>query len=552
MKFFMKLTTVLCLTGLLITATVFSQSGQNEVINLAKSIKTESFFSHLSTISSDAFEGRETGSKGYALAADYIVKEIEKIGLKPGGVDGTFFQPINFESRTMNKESVTISFSDGNKNLDGEYGKNITVLPNIKSSNVNRNEELVFVGYGLEIPELGINDFQGIDVKGKTVVISIGLPENIDKQKYRKYVNPLERIKILEKKGVSGLIFYTNLGIFQNLIFSQLNKFFQTPWFDYQDADLNNPMLGYGSNLLLYSKKDFIKDIFKFNEISFKETTKAMDKGLFKPFVFKSSLQVKYTATTKNVSCKNIAAILPGSDPTLSSEYLIIEAHLDHMGIGKAIKKDSIYNGAWDNASGSATLLSVAETYKQMPEAPKRSIMFLWVTAEEKGLLGSNYFAKKPTVPASKIVADMSLDMAGGIFEAKDILPMGYKMSNLSQAVDFAADNLNLKKDTTNSMENEYFERSDHFSFISAGIPSLLLFGGMDAVDPKIKGLKTYEKWEKKVYHSPFDDMNQNFSKEAFLQGIQVNFLISWFIANEMDEVKWKKESMQYKKYIAK
>jgi len=146
----------------------------------------------------------------------------------------------------------------------------------------------------------------------------------------------------------------------------------------------------------------------------------------------------------------------------------------------------------------------------------------------------------------------MSLDMPGGLFPAKSIIPLGYKMSNLSEAVDFAADGLNLLKDTSSSVENEYFERSDHFSFVSAGIPSLFLFGGMDAVDPDINGQKVYDKWEKKVYHSPFDDMNQNFSKEAFLQGIQVNFLISWFIANEMDEVMWKKESYQYKKYISK
>lgn len=548
----MKLFKLITIAGLLMSLNLFSQTQKAEAIKLANEQNTESFFKHLKTISDDAFEGRETGSKGYALAADYVVSEIEKLGLKPGGDDGTFFQTIEFESRQVDKESVSLTFFNGNEKLEADFGKEMTLLPTIKSSNVNKTEDLVFVGYGLEIPELGINDFQGIDVKGKTIVIAIGLPDNIDKKKYRSYINPIERIATLEKKGVSGILFYTNLGVLQNLIFNQLNKFFQQPWFDYKDLDMSNPMISFNNKPILYGKKDFIKDLFKFNGISFKETLKGMNGGQFKAFPLKSALKIEYKTNTKSRPCKNIAAILPGADPVSSSEYLIIEAHLDHMGIGKAVKNDSIYNGTWDNASGCATLLSVAEAYTKMSVAPKRSIMFLWVTGEEKGLLGSNYFAKKPTVSRDKIVADMSLDMAGGIFEAKDILPMGYKMSNLSEAVDFATTNLNLEADTTSALENEYFERSDHFSFVSAGIPSLLLFGGMNAVDPKIDGLKTYKKWEKKVYHSPFDDMNQELSKEAFLQGIKVNFLISWYIANELGEVKWKKGSQQYKKYIAK
>jgi len=548
----MKLFNILLFTGLLLSLNIFSQTQKDEVIKLANEQNTESFFKHLKTLSDDAFEGRETGSKGYALAADYVVTEIQKLGLKPGGDNGTFFQTIEFESRQIEKESVSLTFINGDDKLEADFGKEMTFLPTIKASNVKRTEELVFVGYGLEIPELGINDFQGIDVKGKTIVIAIGLPDNIDKKKYKSYINPIERIAALEKKGVSGIVFYTNLGILQNILFNQLNKFFQQPWFDYKDLDMSNPMVSFNNKPLVYGKKDFIKDLFRFNGLSFKETLKSMNSGQFKAFPIKSGFKIEYKTKTKFLPCKNIAAILPGTDPVMGTEYLILESHLDHLGIGKAVKKDSIYNGTWDNASGCATLLSVAEAYTKMSVPSKRSIMFVWVTAEEKGLLGSNYFAIKPTVPREKIVADMSLDMAGGIFEAKDILPMGYKMSNLSQAVDFATANLNLGADTTSSLENEYFERSDHFSFVKAGIPSLLLFGGMNAVDPKIDGLKTYKKWEKKVYHSPADDMNQKLSKEAFLQGIKVNFLISWYIANELGEVKWKKESYQYKKYIAK
>jgi Zn-dependent M28 family amino/carboxypeptidase len=177
-------------------------------------------------------------------------------------------------------------------------------------------------------------------------------------------------------------------------------------------------------------------------------------------------------------------------------------------------------------------------------------LVFVWFTAEEKGLMGSCYFAKKPSIEKSKIVADINMDMPGGIFDFKNMVPLGYKISNLSEAVDFAADALELEADTLSPLEDEYFERSDHFSFIEEKIPSLFIFGGNKAVDPSIDGEKVYRKWEKKVYHSPSDDMNQVFSKEAFLKGIRINFLCSWYVADKMDHIAWKKQSQQYKKYV--
>ncbi len=546
----MKITSVLILSGIAVSLNCFPQNDPGGAVNIAKSLNTNSFFEHMGILASDSFAGRETGSIGYQMAADYVVSEIESIGLKPATQDNSFFQKINFITRQIDGESLSFRLNNGDNLLTGKYGSDISIFPNNKSPKVNLREDIIFAGFGLEIPELGINDFAGLDIKGKTVIISLGVPDNLDKKKYQSFINPLERLKVLEKKGVSGIIFFTNMGILQNVIFKALHGFFTQPYFDYREADLSNPMLDSKAGILAYAKKDFVEKIFKQNGLNLKETHKNMEKGTFSPFALKSTLEVQYTSDEKSVNCKNIVALLPGSDPELSKEYLILSAHLDHLGIGKSRKRDSIYNGAWDNASGSATLLSIAEAYKQLPEAPARSILFIWVTGEEKGLLGSHYFAQKPTVPREKIKADMSLDMPGGIFLAKDIIPMGYRMSNLSLAVDFAASALNLGIDSTSSAEIEFFERSDHFSFVKAGIPALFVMGGLNANDPKISGAKEFKVWEKKMYHSPFDDMNQPFSPEAFLQGIQVNFLISWYIANEIDEIQWKPSSQQYKKYI--
>lgn len=543
------ITNLLCFLFLL---NIYSQNSKDDVIKLTQSIKTDHFFEDMEFLASDSMEGRQTGSRGYNKAAGYILQKVESLGLLPGGTKGSFFQPVSFQTRKIDDKTVRLGLKLGNDSISGKFGTDITIFPGVKSTEVHMGGGLVFAGYGLEIPELGINDLQGIEVKGKIVIIAMEVPGNLDKKKYSKYLNPLERIKILENKGATGVILFTNRKILQNIIFKAFHGFFKEPYFDFQETDISNIMVGNGSDVLVFSKRSFIEDVFKLNGLKFKKTIKAIHKGQFMSANLKSDLNVRYSLIKENVMCKNIVAILPGTDPVLKSEYVVLSAHLDHIGIGKAVKNDSIYNGAWDNASGCATLLSVAETYKKLPEAPKRSIVFLWVTGEEKGLMGSHYFAQKPTLPANKIKADMSLDMAGGIFESRDILPIGYKMSNLSEAVDFAASALNVVSDTTSSLEDEYFERSDHFSFISAGIPSLLVFGGMNAVDPKINGLKTYKNWEKKIYHSPADDMKQNFSKVGFLQGIQTNFLISWYIANEMKEVKWKTDSKQYKQYLAK
>ena len=537
---------------LLLPFSVYSQTTQYEAINMAKSMNTNRLFRDMGILASDSMQGRGTGSKGYDMAADYIVENVKKLELQPGGINGTFFQPVPFETRKIDEKSVIFRFKLGTDSISGEYGSNITIFPGIKALKVHKDGNIVFVGYGLEIPESGINDIKGIDIKGKILIVDMDVPGKMDKKKYSNYLNPIERIKNLERKGAGGVILFTNRGILESLIFKSLHGFFKEPYFDFEEKDISNEMIGNGSDLLVFSKRSFLEDAFEMNGVKFNKIIKSMKKGQFVSTPLKSDLHVYYSLHNAKIMSKNIVAILPGSDPELKSEYLVLSAHLDHLGIGKAIKKDSIYNGAWDNASGCATLLSLAEAFKKLPEAPKRSVIFLWVTGEEKGLLGSHYFAQKPTVPVADIKADMSLDMAGGIFESKDIIPMGYRMSNLSGAVDFASSALNLKSDTTNRMENEYFERSDHFSFVRAGIPSLLVFGGMDAADPKIKGEKVYRKWEKKIYHHPSDDMKQNFSKVSFLQGIQTNFLISWFIANEIKEIKWKTNSEQYKQYITK
>jgi len=246
-----------------------------------------------------------------------------------------------------------------------------------------------------------------------------------------------------------------------------------------------------------------------------------------------------------------VVAVMPGSDVRLKNEYVVLGAHLDHFGIGKAIKGDSIYNGMMDNASGVSALLSISKAFNEFNIRTKRSVIFVLYTAEENGLLGSSYFVNKTTIKEGKMVANINIDMLSQTIETAGMAPLGYSHSNLSAAADFAAQQLNLKIDDNSEAEAAYIERSDQISFIKEGVPALFIAGGFTALDPKKNGEKVFNKWMKKRYHSPFDDLDQPYSEKAFQTAIRFNFLTTYFIANVLKEIKWDKESWLFKKYAS-
>jgi hypothetical protein len=305
-------------------------------------------------------------------------------------------------------------------------------------------------------------------------------------------------------------------------------------------------------DMIAMMKTETLEKILTVNGKSLKKIKKEMKAGSFKSFELEGQFNLNCKPEFKERNCRNVAGLIRGSDPELRDEYIVLSAHLDHVGIGKPVKKDSIYNGAWDNASGSSGILCLAEALSELPVPPKRSVIFLWCTAEEKGLLGSNYFVSNPTVDIKKIKACVNLDMVGGLFESKDYIAMGYDASNISEAVDFAGKCTGLVRDPDLTYENRYFQLSDHFSFVREGIPGIFVWGGFTPVGFDKKMEKIYLKWEKKYLHKPQDDMNQDFSDAAFLNGLKLNFLTTWYLANELDEITWNPDSHYYKKFVLK
>jgi hypothetical protein len=523
---------------------------QTAAIETAKKIEYNYFYNSLKFLSSDELRGRDTGSEEYAIAADYVVKEFKQHGLKPFGDDGTFFQKVPLIKRSFVKSSINLYADNGKKKLVGKYGENYTLLVNTKFKKIREEQNLVFVGYGNILPEKNINDYKGVDVKGKTVIVVIGSPDTV---RVSGAYDPFVKVQNAVSQGADGIIlFFPNSNLLQGLIFKQMHGFLKEPIISQADTSVGGSMFDIDLKIATFAKKKLISKVFKLNNLKLKKELKKISKGEFASKELRSTLNVSYDIKVENNDCKNVVAVLPGTDPKLKSEYVVIGGHLDHVGVGEEIKGDSIYNGMWDNATGISAIMSIAKTYNELSEKPKRSIVFICYTGEEKGLLGSNYYAQKNDIKDGKIVANLNIDMLGSLFEAKDVIPLGYSHSNLSEAVDFSTKSLGLDIDENLSVENMYIERSDQMSFIEIGVPVLNIGNGFTAVDPKIDGKKFDDKWMEKFYHSPFDDINQKFNGNAFLTSLKMNFLTLYYITNVMEEIKWNEESKFYKKYVLK
>lgn len=512
----------------------------------AENISVDYFNKNLSYLASDELKGRNTGSDEYALAAEFVAQSFKENGLQPFGDEGTYFQTVPFIEGSIDIPSFNFEFTKTSTITKAEYGENISVFINPFLEEFSSSHDLVFVGYGNILPDQNINDYENLDVKGKTVVICLGGPKGL-KNKYLE--NPFVKISNATRRGANGVILYSDRGMFKDKVFESMHGFVSRPRIVMADTSISRPW--FRMDIVSFAKKDLIAELMKINTLNLNKLHSRMKKGEFVSQSLTVSLECSYKINQRNKDCKNVVALLPGSHPELKNEYIVLGAHLDHVGVGKTVKGDSIYNGMWDNATGVAATMSIAKAFNDAKIKPDRSIIFISYTGEEKGLYGSKYFVNKTHLKSEQIVANQNIDMLGSIIDTKDITPIGYSHSNLSEAVDFAARQLNLEVGEAEKMERMYIERSDQASFIKIGTPVLYMCGGVDAVDPKVDTEKEIEKWMDKTYHSPFDDLEQEYSEEAFLSAIKVNFLTLYYIANHMDKIEWNKEEWLFKKYLA-
>jgi hypothetical protein len=487
-------------------------------------------------------EGRNTGSAGHRRAAEYVAGVFQKAGLEPAGTDG-YVQPVKFKTRTIVESGSSLVLVRGGKREPLALGEDANIsLRSDAAPTVDA--PLVFVGYGLQVPERSFDDLAGQDLKGKIAVFLAGSPSNIPGPLRAHYQSAGERWAALKRAGAIGTLSIAN------------PKSMDIPWSRSTLARLQPSMVladpalddSAGQQLSVTMNPAHADKLLVGSGHTFEELLAIADAG--KPLP-RFPLPARLAATVKvdraDVESQNVAGVLRGSDPRLRSEFVVLSAHLDHLGVGEPINGDRIYNGAMDNASGVAAILEVATELHESNARPARSILFLTVTGEEKGELGSRYFAAHPTVPASAIVANVNTDMFLPLFPLKELMVLGLDESDLGSDIRAVAKELGIGVQADPEPQRNRFIRSDQYSFIKAGVPALAMKVGYEANSPEAEIAR---KWTAERYHAPSDDLNQPVDRSAAGMFVDVLRTLAMRIANRPDRPKWNPDSF-FKRFAA-
>jgi hypothetical protein len=495
----------------------------------------KSWWDYVKVLAADDMEGRETGSEGLRKASAYVVEQLKKSGLEPAGTTG-YYQPVKFISRQIDESGSSLALVRDGKaeplvlGEDAMFGTRYDLAPAVDAP-------LVFAGYGLRVPETHYDDFAGLDVKGKVIVIVAGSPSDVPAALAAHYQSGGERSRLLRELGVVGIIGIPNPGS-MDIPWSRMTLARTRPSMVLADPSLDDTRgIGFSAT---FNPADAEK-LFAGSGHTFAEVAAlAKERKPMPHFALPAAIQAKAKLIKKDVESANIVAKLPGSDPKLEDQYVVLSAHLDHLGIGEPINGDKIYNGAMDNGSGSAMLLDLAAAMHVAKAKPGRSLLFLWVCGEEKGLLGSKYFANHPTVPQSAIVADINTDMFLPIIPLKVLTVQGIAESALGDDAREVASKLGVEVQPDPEPLRNAFVRSDQYSFIRQGIPSVSMSVGAVKGSPEAAIQK---KWLTERYHAPSDDINQPVDLAAAGKYEDVMAALALKVADSPQAPQWKANS---------
>ena len=523
-----------------LTATTIAQSP-----DLASEGKA--WWAHVQFLADDKLEGRNVGTPGYEQAVDYVESQFKAIGLKPAGTSG-FRQPVKFDSRKLAADQSLVLVRDGKEEslVIGEDGS----LNARGELNGTKDASMVFVGYGLSIPDAGWDDLAGVDVRGKIAVyVNAFAPVKVSDNVKSHSNTADERWAAMKRAGAIGIASIPPPNPPPPTVTPQpatpgAAPPVPQPVITLSDRDVQNLS---GQIVSLSFTARGAEKLLAGTGHTLAEISQLVKDGKPLPkFAVPGTLKMHATLTRDTFEAANLAALFEGSDPALKNDYVVMTSHLDHVGIGRAVNGDTIYNGAMDDASGIAAMLQIAKMLKTSGAATRRSILFVAVSAEERGLLGSRYFAAHPTVPADKIVADINLDMFLPLYPLKVIEVQGFAESSLGESVRVVARELGVEVQTDREPDQNRFIRSDQYSFIRRGIPALAFkfgyeYGGADE--------KTRLAWVRDRYHQPSDDLNQPVDLEAAAKFNRVIMALLRRVADDPARPTWNADSF-FKRFV--
>ncbi len=501
-------------------------------------VDTNNIRTHIAYLADDKLKGRLPGTEGYRMAMDYVVSQFKKTGLVPAGDRNSYLQEVNLRKASLDMPSFTAAWKDKNGNTQSFSKNDFQVIPHPFKKSVSLTAPIFFAGYGVDIPGQ-YSDYEGIDVRGKIVLVLRGTPPGLPSTLAAHFNGVGNKMLLAYKKGAKGIIIaatsVTSTSQLSNTVPSLTVALNPEKTMAYGRSSTG--LLDLAAN----ASVNTLNFLFTAAEKNLDKTLTELKNGHPRSFLFTDSLSASYSSIHEDFTSYNVAGKIEGSDPVLKNEYVVHTAHLDHTGVGKPVDGDSIYNGAHDNASGVASLLEIGRLYKSPGVKTGRSILIAMVTGEEMGLLGSAYFAANPTVPRSSFVANINTDMPTVIAPLLSIVPLGAEHSSLIKNVEFAATTLRLDIEKDPEPSENRFVRSDQYSFVVNGIPALHIKYGNKTDIPGFDLGAYIKNWREKYYHKPADGLDGIFNFTAAKTYVQLNFLISYSIAESKEKPTWNK-----------
>lgn len=510
-----------------------------EVEHAASLVEPRAIESHVRFLADDLLEGRDTGSRGHEIAALYVANRMLAAGLEPAGEDG-WLQPVPLRSARLTSATMSVHSGDGSWR-DLEPREEFVAFANPEFPHAEAEGRLVFAGFGITAPELGWDDYAGIDVRGKIAVIFRNAPDRFSSSYRAHYASTREKRRNAAAHGARGIIEISTPSEEARTPWSSVSRYPDHPtmrWIE-PGGSVHDGSPGLVAHARVSPASAGV--LFESAAVPLSKLIEKAEAGeRMRSFVLPGSVRIRAESDLADLSSPNVAGVLPGSDPELRGESLVLVAHLDHVGVREADDSgDRIHNGAYDNATGVATLLEVARVLASLEQRPRRSVVFLAVTAEEKGLLGADYFAHHPTPAAGRPVAAISLDMFLMLFPLHDLIAYGAEHSSLGEDVEKVARALGVAISPDPVPEQVLFVRTDHYPFVRRGVPALYLDHGHLSGDPDVDGAALVQQWMDEVYHEAGDDLTQDFDWEAGADFARFIVMLSWEIASDPEAPRW-------------
>ena len=532
-----RATTTAVLSLSLLLGACSQQPDHTSIDEAVDLISEDALRAHVSYLASDELEGRMTGEPGYDMAAAYVAGQFEAMGLLPGGSDG-WYQQVPFAVYQLPDDGVGVTLHTATGDEALVYREDFSVSGDPLRESTSIRAEVAYVGYGVHAPEKGYSDYEGVDVSGKIVAMFRNAPAMLETTERAYYASSDHKLPEAVRRGAVGVIGLRSREREEKYPWAKhkdrIGKLPSMAWLnrDGEAASYYPELMGKASLATHAAEK-----LFAYAPQSYDEVQDGIEAGDPVSLPLGIEVTIEQRSSHRRLQSPNVIGMIRGSDPALADEYIVYTAHLDHVGTLEGEDEDSIYNGAYDNAMGVALMIEAARVLVAVK--PARSILFVALTGEERGLLGSEYFAEYPTVPRDSIVANINIDMPLFLYPIADIIAFGAQHSNLMlpAAAAATAEGFTLAPDP--KPEENFFVRSDQYSFVRKGIPALYLDVGTRSKDPHVDGDALFMDHMQNHYHEPSDDLSRPVDWDSARRFARANARVGHAVATEAARPRW-------------